>query len=189
MNNCEGEKMKTTDETSLNAVCQRCGKIFDKDQYGADKEQLHCASCMIKIAEEYAIEQEEESRLKKIVTGIRKSRVCSTLLWVIFCISIVVVGIQIPKLISAFEEKRPIRRGTYSTDVQTDQCIRNLWCISGLLQEGKAFKKEFVCPVSKEPYVITITEDDMVVECPNPGIHGCSKIQISKKNPIPKVIK
>lgn len=181
--------MKTTDETTLNAVCQRCGKTFEKDQYGADKEQLRCASCMIEIVEEYALEQEEVSRLKKIRIKIRKNRAWTMLLWVILFISIIVIAIQIPKLISVFEEKRPVRRGTYSTDARTDQCIRNLWRISKLMQEGKLFTKELVCPVSKEPYVIIITATDTVVECPNPEIHGCSKIQVSKKNSIPEVIK
>lgn len=173
------------DEKTLSAVCKRCGKQFSKDELGADREQLYCSSCMMEIAEEHVPEEAGMPRLKRL----RKSRVGVALLWIILCVSVVIIAIQAPKLISAFEEEQPVRRGTYTTDARTDQCIRNLWRISKLLQEGKMPGEKIVCPVSKKPYVVTRTKKDTVACCPNPHMHGFSKVQVSKNNPIPELIK
>lgn len=174
------------DEKGLNAICKRCGKPFSKDEQGADSEQLYCSRCMIELAEQYVPEEVEISKLKRI----RKSRVGMTLLWITLFICISIIAIQAPKLISALtKEEKPIRYGTYSTDAQTDQCINNLWHISKLLQQGKLPGKDIVCPVSKNPYVVTTIEGDVVVRCANPELHGLKGIRVSEKGPVPVLIK
>lgn len=175
-----------TDEKGVSAVCKRCGKPLNKGKQGADSDQLYCSRCIIELAEQYVPEEVESSKLKRI----RKSRVGVVLLWIILCACISIIAIQVPKLISVFTKgEKPIRYGTYSTDAQTDQCINNLWNISKLLQQGKLPGKDIVCPVSKNPYVITTIEGDVVVSCANPKLHGLKEIRVSEKDPIPVLIK
>ncbi|MBW2038435.1 MAG: hypothetical protein JRI46_02390 [Deltaproteobacteria bacterium] len=169
------------DEKFLGAVCKRCGKPLSEDEQDAD----YCSSCMIELAEQYVPEKAEPPPIKRK----RKSRARLVLQWIIFLACISIIAIQSPKLISAFKEGKPLRHGTYSTDAQTDQCIKNLWHISKLLQEGKLPGRDMVCPVSKKPYVVKKIKGDTVVSCPNPELHGVKEIRVSKKYPIPEVIK
>jgi len=173
------------DEKALSAICNRCGKPFNKGEQGADSDQLYCSRCMIELAEQYVPEEVEISNLKRI----RKNRVWVTLLWIIVFVCISIIAIQVPKLISAFKGEKPIRYGTYSTDAQTDQCIKNLWHISKLLQEGKLPGKDLVCPVNKKPYVMTNIEGDVVVRCANPEFHGFKEIRVSEKDLMPVLMK
>ncbi|MBW2220639.1 MAG: hypothetical protein JRF40_14305, partial [Deltaproteobacteria bacterium] len=55
--------------------------------------------------------------------------------------------------------------------------------------EGKLPGNNIVCPVSKEPYVVTKTEDDVVVKVPKPELYGFKEMRVSKKNPVPIIIK
>jgi len=172
------------DEKGVNAICENCGETFHKDEQGSGSEEQYCSRCMIKLAEEYIPEKTDLSKLKRVT----ESRIVRALLWIILFICISVIAIQVPKLISAFtKEEKPIRYGTYSTDTQADQCIKNLWRISKLLQEGKLPGKDIACPVSQKPYTVVIMEDDSIVRCPNPELHGLKEIRISKKVPRPEV--
>ena len=173
------------DEKGINAICENCGETFHKDEQDSGSKQPYCSRCMVELAEQYVPETSDMSKLKRI----RKSRVGVTLLWITLFACISIIAIQVPKLISAFKEDKPIRYGTSSTDAQTDQCIKNLWRISKLLQEGKLPGKDIVCPVSKKPYVVTTIEGEVVVRCANPELHGLKEIRVSEKNPMPELIK
>ncbi len=173
------------DEKGLSAICKKCGEPLNKGGQGTDSDQLYCSRCMIELAEQYVPEEVEISKLKRI----RKSRVWVPLLWIALLVCISIIAIQVPKLISAFEEEKPIRYGTYSTGAQTDQCIKNLWHISKVLQEGKFPGKDIVCPVSKKPYVMTNMGGDGMVRCANPQLHGFKEIRVSEKDPMPVLIK
>jgi hypothetical protein len=96
---------------------------------------------------------------------------------------------QSPKLAANIGDEKPVRVGTYDTDAKTDQCIRDLWQISKILQEGKLPGKDMVCPASKKPYVVIRTDSDVVVRAPNPQLYGFREIRVSKGNPIPELIK
>ena len=108
---------------------------------------------------------------------------------IIILIGVAVMALQTPRLIAALQEGQPLRQGTYATDAQTDQCIKNLWHISKLLQEGRLHTNGTVCPVSNKPYEIRTTDEDVVVRCPNPALHGVKHIRVSKKNPVPEINK
>jgi hypothetical protein len=116
-------------------------------------------------------------------------RLWSAFLWsiLIFCVSL--MAIQIPKVISCFKEEKPIRIGTYSTDEDTDQCIRNLWSISKSLQEGEMPNEKTTCPISNKPYKKGTEGGNPILCCPNPEKHGFTEIRVSKKNPVPEAIK
>jgi len=174
------------EEKGMSAICEKCGKPFSKDEQGADSERQYCSRCMIEFAEQYVPETSDLSKLKRI----RKSQIGVVLLWIVLCVCISIIAIRAPKLISAFtQEPKPIRYGTYSTDAQTDQCIKNLWQISKVLQEGKLPGKDIACPVSKKPYVVDAMGGDIAVRCANPGLHGFKEIRVSKRFPRPEIIK
>ena len=175
---------KVEDETNLNSICKKFGKQFIKDE---NDEKLYCPSCGVELAEQYI---SEESKIPK--SGwIKKHRIWASIRPIIILASISVIAIRAPKVISVMKEQKPIRNGTYETDSKTNQCIKNLWKISRLLQEGKLPEKDLVCPVSQKPYVLRTIEGDgdIVVTCPNPELHGFKEIRVTKTYPCPEVIK
>ncbi len=169
------------DEEMVNTVCNGCGRTLGADEQGAE----YCNSCMIERAEEYVPEAPEKPQIKRE----RKSRVWLVVQVAIILAGVVIMVLQTPRLIAALKEGQPLRQGTYATDAQTDQCIKNLWHISKLLQEGQLHTNGMVCPVSKKPYEIRDTGADVIVSCPNPALHGLKEMQVSKKLPAPEVSK
>jgi len=111
-------------------------------------------------------------------------------LWVVLLACVTVIGFQTPQLIaSLIQEKKPHRHGTFATDARTDACIQNLWKISALLQQGQLPDKSLLCPASSKPFTVTVLEDDIVVSSPDPAKYGFRAIQVSKKKPVPELIK
>ena len=170
-----------TDEKMINDVCKGCGRPLSADEHGAE----YCDSCMIERAEQYVPEVPERPQIKRE----RKSKAWLVVQLTIILIGVAVMALQTPRLIAALKEGQPLRYGTHATDEQADQCIKNLWQISRLLQDGKKPPADMVCPVSKKPYEIRESGADIVVRCPNPALHGLKQIQISKKHPVPEVSK
>jgi len=109
--------------------------------------------------------------------------------WGVVVIGLGVMAYQSPDLISVLKEDRPLRNGTYNTDAKTDDCIRNLWKVSKLLQEGKLPGENLVCPASKKPFIIAKETGDVVARSPNPELYGFKEIRVSKKRPVPEVVK
>ncbi|RKX58945.1 MAG: hypothetical protein DRP37_07265 [Thermodesulfobacteriota bacterium] len=109
--------------------------------------------------------------------------------WIILIFCIFLITTQVPALFSVFKEEKYVESAPYTSNSQTDQCVDNLWYISKLLQQGKSLGKDMVCPMTGKPYLVTTTEDDVVVCCPNPEKHGFKKICISKKDPMPEIVK
>jgi hypothetical protein len=169
------------DETRTNTVCKGCGRTLGADEQGAE----YCSSCMIERAEEYVPEARERPPIKRE----KKSRTWLVVQVIIILIGVSVMALQTPRLIAAFKGGQPLRQGTYATDDQTDRCIKNLWQISRMLQDGKQPLPDMVCPVSNKPYEIRNIGEDMVIRCPNPELHGLRHIQVSRKNPVPEISK
>jgi hypothetical protein len=169
------------DDQKIKAVCKGCGRQLNADDKGAE----YCSSCMIERAEEYVPEAPERLPIKRE----KKSKAWLIVQAAIILAGVAVMALQTPRFIAAFKEGQPLRQGAYSTDAQTDQCIANLWHIARLIQAGKVPGKDIVCPISKRPYEIRDTSADIVVRCPNPELHGCKEIRVSKKRPVPEVSK
>jgi hypothetical protein len=169
------------DKEIINTVCKGCGKKLSPDEQGTG----YCSCCMIERAEEYVPEAKERPPIKRE----KKSRA-----WVMVQVTIIVIGLavmalQAPRLTAALQEGQPLRQGTYATDAQTDQCIKNLWHISRMIQDGTALPSDMACPLSNKPYEIEDTGEDIIVRCPNPELHGFQKIQASKRRPVPELSK
>ncbi|MCD4676861.1 MAG: hypothetical protein K8S18_12840 [Desulfobacula sp.] len=166
-------------EATSAGICKNCKKPVNE-------EQTYCSQCIIELAEEQISVEEEEALVLKQPKKTRLKMVISCL-FVLICIIIIVI--QTPKIISAVKEDKPVRNGTYETDIQTDECIKNLWQISKLLQERKLPGKTIVCPASKKIYVVTRTGNNRVVSCPDPELHGLKTIRVSKASPCPEIRK
>lgn len=119
----------------------------------------------------------------------RKGKGWEAFWWIIFVLCLAIFAFQVPKIISAFQQERPIRQGPYATDDLTDRCIHNLWIISWRLQEGRIPNTHMVCPASKKPYVIRHLRGDLVVSCPNPELHGAKELRVSRKHPVPELVR
>ena len=169
------------DKEMINAVCRGCGKKLSKDEQGAE----YCSRCMIERAEEYVPEAKERPPIKPE----KKSKAWVMVQVTIIVIGLAVIALQVPRLTAALQEGQPLRQGAYATDTQTDQCIANLWRISKLIQEGKMSDYDMVCPLRNKPYEIEDSGEDIIVRCPNPGLHGFHKIQVSKRRPVPELSK
>ena len=179
------------------AACSECGKPLCGECALPRKDGTFiCSRCAaLTAARESAqgiaqrSEEKDGRERKKAALKKRKGRLWTGLLLAVGIISIGVICIQAPGLMSLFKEDRPIRQGTYQTDEKTDQCIRNLWKIARLLQEGKPPGDLIRCPLSHKAYVIIRTKDDVVARCPTPGLHGFREIRVSRKHPVPELIK
>jgi len=164
-------------EASPTGRCKRCGKVVDGDQF-------YCGQCIIELAEE-TITGPKDDKHKPPRPGKSRKKVVAQ--WIVLLVCFAIIAFQMPKLFAAFKEDQPIRQGTYETNAQTDQCINNLWHISKLLQDGRLPGNDIVCPASGKPYVIVKAGEDTVARCPNPGLHGFSKISVSRRSPCPEV--
>jgi hypothetical protein len=109
--------------------------------------------------------------------------------WGIVVIGLCVLAYQAADLINVLNDKKPIRKGTYNTDEKTDDCIRNLLEVAKLLQQGNLPGDDLVCPASQKAFLITEENEDVVARSPNPELYGFKEIRVSKKKPIPELIR
>lgn len=184
-------------DKNATAWCSQCKKpLCDQCAIpGGDRSSI-CSRCVALQAAQEAVEgidtrRDEKERKTRTHEARRKwkSMLWMGSQWSVLVICLCIMAFQIPNLILVFKEKKPIRHGTYRTNDQTDQCIRNLWHIVKMLQEGKLPGKDILCPASNKPYVVMKTKEDVVVRSPNPELYGFKEIRVSKKRPVPELIK
>jgi len=176
------------DQERQEMLCKGCGGPVTgniEKQPGKD-EDVYCSQCMMDRAESYIKDVSAEK--PKLL------RFRETLAWKVAMISIVlicfgIIAYQVPRIISATKDPKPIRMGSYETDEVTDKCIKNLWQIAYLIQQGRpAAGQALVCPASGKPYLIK-SDANTEAHCPNPGSHGFRDILVTKKNPVPELKK
>ncbi len=169
-------------------LCKGCsGPVtgYIEKQPGKD-EDVYCTQCMIDRAESYIkdtpTEKQKLQRLRETVAW----KVSMALLLVV-CMGL--LAYQGPRVLTAFKEPKPIRMGSYETDEVTDKCIKNLWQIAYLIQQGRpAAGQTLACPASGKPYLIR-SGANTETYCPNPGAHRFSDIIATKKTPVPELKK
>jgi hypothetical protein len=169
-------------------LCKECGKSVSGsiEKQPGKAEDVYCCQCVIDRAERY-IKDEPAEKPK-----LRRRR--ETVAWKAAMIMILLVCLgalayQGPGIRAALKEPKPIRMGSYETDAVTDKCIKNLWQIAHLIQQGRPGAVQgIVCPATGKPYVI-IQGAGTEAHCPNPGGHGFNDILVTKKNPVPELKK
>lgn len=157
--------------------CGKCGKDIEADRF-------YCGQCAIEMAEENipvpdGVIHAHAGSAKRGIKTLTKLFVLLT------CLAI--IAFRMPALFAAFETAPPLREGTHRTDAETDRCVRNLWRISRILQDGGLPGNDIVCPASGRPYIITGSGRDAVARCPAPELHGVGEISVSRDSPRPKV--
>jgi hypothetical protein len=185
-----------SDKTAT-AQCSQCRKpLCEQCAIPEGNGSFICSQCVAgKAAREAVegidrrIEEKESKRQKQEAKKKKKNKMWVVCQWVILAACIAIITIQVSRFKSAFKKDKPIRYGTYSTDAQTDECIKNLWHVSKMLQEGKLPGKDILCPASQKPYVVTETEGDTVVRSPKPELYGFKEIKVSKNKPVPELVK
>jgi hypothetical protein len=134
------------------------------------------------VKKEIRLDQKAALKLKrrKVILGVEYG---------LIIIALVIIAVQAPGLLKVFEDEKPLRHGTYETDSRTDQCLRNLWEISKMLQQGELPGDDIVCPASGKPYEIIQRDSDIVVRSPNPELYGFRDVRVSKLKPVPELVK
>ena len=169
-----------------------CGQCSTPQKNGTSM----CSRCIALAAAhdvtdgmERRIEERERKGKTKEARKERKRKIRVAFQWAIVVMGLMLIAIRMSDITASFKEEKPLRDGTYETDAKTDQCIKNLWKMARLLQEGKMPEKDILCPASKKPYVVIKEEGDIVVRSPHPELYGFKEIRVSKERPVPELIK
>lgn len=162
--------------------------MTNNEPKGTDDLQQAALDALENVKEKAATREKEKEDQGKAKEKRKTIRIALQLL--LLLASIVVIIFQAPSLISSISrESKPLRHGTFETDKLTDACIQNLWKVSALLQQGKLPDKKLLCPASQKPFNITETDGDIVASSPNPELYGFKAIRVSKRKPVPELIK
>lgn len=103
----------------------------------------------------------------------------------VIAIAVVIIPLQ---LFRNFNTSEPGVLVFSDPDEITDECIYNLFLIGEMLQQDELPEDDFKCPASDDPYIILKTEDDIIVNDPNPQLHGFQSMSVSKHDPYPKLV-
>jgi len=169
------------------ALCEQCAAGQSQGQ------KVMCPKCAaLSALDDIQAETDVrvEAKEQKDVSAKRKKMRVRALEVAVIIVAVAVTIYQLPAVVGALtKEEKPIRQGTYETDGQTDDCIRQLWKISKLLQQGKIPGGDSRCPASDRAYRIEKTPNGLVAHCPNPDEHQFSDMRVDARNPVPKLVR
>ncbi|MEI6314587.1 MAG: hypothetical protein WCO89_06935 [Syntrophus sp. (in: bacteria)] len=169
-------------------LCKGCGKPVtgNVEKQPGKEVDIYCSQCMMNRAERYIKDTPEE---KPKLQRFRETLAWKIAMIIVLLVCLGVLAYQAPRIWTAFKEPKPIRMGSYETDEVTDKCIKNLWQLAYLIQQGRpAAGQTLVCPASGKPYLIKPGANPEA-HCPNPVTHGFRDIVVTKKTPVPELKK
>ena len=134
-------------------------------------------------------EGKERTRRDREMDRRRLRTLRRAVLWLILIVCIGVICSRLGDLQMSLREPRQIRHGPYTTDATADECLRHLWHISRLLQQGREPDPRLTCPACSAPYKIVVTEGNISVSCPDPASHGFKDLRVAKTAPCPEVVR
>jgi hypothetical protein len=140
-----------------------------------------CADCFKKLADRYNRPPEPEAAPGFFARHRRR------LEWVLAAACLAVAASRLPPLTAAFAPPKPFRQGPLDTDRATDQCLRHLWTISRLIQEGRWPSAALACPATGRPYLAQGAGPDLLVRCPSPESHRMAELVVGRSRPVPEV--
>jgi len=160
---------------------------------GADPQRSLCPRCdALDALSEFETEQRHQAQ-RQAASQDRAhdwKRWRPVILGVVIALSLFVMAIRIPALTDSLRAtEKPMRRGTWNTDARTDECINLLWRVSGRLQKGLAPDPIPICPASGQPFDVRTDADDVIVRSPAPQLYGLKEIRVSKRRPVPELIR
>ncbi len=172
------------DRVKPNAVCRGCGRPLEKTARGSDQWDVYCSSCRIRLAEQHI-----PGGVTVFKTPSKKSQTKIIVKWILLIGCSVLIAVNSVVVVRLLAREKPKEFVPPNISKDAILCLSNLEEISELLQEGQLPPDSIVCPVSGEPYRVQIEEGDTIVSCPNPESHLLYGLQVSKKNPVPKVVR
>lgn len=106
--------------------------------------------------------------------------------WVLSAACLAVLASRLPSVTRTFAPPKPFRSGPADTDRATDECLRRLWTVSRLIQEGRWPVEGFACPATGRPYLSQGEGSGLTVRCPSPEAHRMAELSIGRKRPVPE---
>ena len=158
-----------------NSMCLTCSALQSSKEASAT---------VIKEQTEAVLRQEDSQQNRK-----RRKKSILVLTVALVVAAIIVILIQIPVLRASFAPDQPVRIGTYKTNMITDECLEFLWETARGLQSGRLPGPDSVCPGGDKPLTVSREHEDVVVRFPNPERYGFKEIRVTKKYPVPEVIR
>ncbi len=73
--------------------------------------------------------------------------------------------------------------------IELESCVAKFWQIAELVKQDRAPNTSHNCAGTTLAHVVTRTSDDIIVRHPEPQRLGYSEIVVSKKNPVPELIR
>ncbi|MGD9160737.1 MAG: hypothetical protein PVG39_20130 [Desulfobacteraceae bacterium] len=142
------------------------------------------------VAEIDSRRQKRDNRKEKNTLKQNKKKVIGKIVKYVFVITcLLLLFLNASLIFRSSNENQPLRIGTYDTDTDTDECIRILWNISKLIQQGKRPGESFKCPKSGKPFQVIESETDIIVRSPAPDLYGFKDIRVTKEKPVPELVK
>lgn len=171
-------------EGKSRAVCKKCGRPVDGASYRARKGNVFCSSCMIELAEQHI---PDKTTTAGASSRKRQLKVLGKWILLIGCTALIIVNSAILVRLLVREKSGRFVPPEISKDATL--CLSNLEHVSQCLKEGRLPPDSLLCPLSGEVYHAKVDEGDTVVFCPNPRLHMLRGLQVSKKNPVPEVVR
>lgn len=166
--------------------CGRCGADIVGVIPRWRNEKPLCRECSFELeqlASKPGVKNVSMDDVKEPLTPEEKHR--RAIIFGVIVVAFLALGLRIYSIAPLLEPPRPLRHGTFETDTNADRCITELWKLSRQLQDGKLPSPIPLCPLSRKTYLIIEGENDIQINCPNPGEHGLKRLSVSRKRPIP----
>ena len=164
--------------------CKRCGRPVHGTADKPYEERAFCSSCMIELAEQHI---PEKVKVSKGSSKKRQAKILSKWILLIGCSALILVNSVVLVRILAREKTKKFVPPEVSKDATL--CLSNHEHISELLQQGELPPDSLGCPLTGTAYRVTIEGGDTTVLCPNPESHLLYGLRVSKKNPVPEVVR
>ena len=146
-----------------------------------------------RLADELAAQCIADDSAPKAAASAPAERRASRAPLIVSAVSLAVVLVQIPSLRASLAPQASLRAGVQETDRETDACIDTLWAIAAVLREGESAdvlkRLPLSEPVTHAAYAVSEEGGEIVVACPNPRVHGLSRLRITEHAPMPEAVR
>jgi hypothetical protein len=167
--------------------CTRCGKEIVGIIPKWDGEKPVCRECVFKGPEKIPVPPRRGALAVQWAESKDRARSLA--------LPIVATAAALLTVIVIFLWMKPAALGpmdhfdiTYEGSVQLDrdgqECVANLMVMSKYLVKGAISWPTRVCPATGKTYKVFREPGEVVIDCPNPGKHGLSRLWVSLKEPV-----
>lgn len=186
--------MKCKTHPAVDAVCN-CADCDDplcsQCNVSTEDTEPRCSRCAA-LAALSEFDEDEESRaqkeLEKEQEKAEKNKPGRFLQYAVIVAAMVIVPYQFSGYFIQSDNLNADDLVLTDPDEITDECIYNLFLISEMLLAGQTPGDDIKCPASDDPYIVTVTNDDIIVRDPHPELHGYIEMSVSRNNPEPIIL-